>query len=70
MKITVEVKGLNLLGQELEKEIRQFQTFLADEFRNQVVPRTPIDKGRARAGWQQRQMGSTPTVYRKIGKRL
>lgn len=54
MKITLEVIGVDRTLQSLEQEIRQFQTFLTDTFKNEVVPRTPIDKGRARAGWQSR----------------
>lgn len=48
------------------REISQFQSFIASEFKRQVVPRTPIDKGRARAGWQQRQAGTQQIVENRV----
>lgn len=39
----------------LERDIDQVQSFILEEFRRQVIPRTPIDTGQARRGWQTRQ---------------
>jgi hypothetical protein len=64
LKITIE--GLDQTMKDLEKEINQFQTFLASTLKQEIVPRTPIDKGRARAGWQQRTQGSTQTVENRV----
>lgn len=66
MKIVVDVTGIDAVGEELSKEIRQFQTYLAREFKNEVVPRTPIDKGRARRGWQQRSSGNTEVIENQV----
>ena len=62
MKITVEVEGIAKIGADLQNEIRQVQSFIVQEFQRQVVPRTPIDTGRARRGWRQRTTGSGATV--------
>lgn len=66
MKITVDLIGSTENLKELENTILQFRKTLADEFKSQVVPRTPIDQGRARAGWQQRQSGTNISVENQV----
>lgn len=66
MKITLDLVGSDGVKRELAETISQFQSFVADEFKRQVVPRTPIDKGRARAGWQRRQQGSAQVVENNV----
>lgn len=66
MKISVDVKNFNAVGKELEQEILQFQSFIASEFKRQVVPRTPIDTGQARRGWQQRNYGNQQIVENQV----
>jgi hypothetical protein len=66
LKITVDLIGSTANLKELENTILQFRKTLADEFRSQVVPRTPIDQGRARAGWQQRQSGTNISVENSV----
>lgn len=53
MPIAVRVEGTNIdlwLRDIIERE----KTALKDDYRAEVVPRTPIDTGRARRGWQKR----------------
>lgn len=40
---------------EVKDYIDRFTNGLVDEFRSQVVPRTPKDTGRARQGWKVRK---------------
>lgn len=54
MRITLDLQGFDQIDDELYREILRYQSDLATEFKRQVIPRTPIDKGRARAGWKQR----------------
>jgi hypothetical protein len=55
LNITIRVDGVNETLAGLEREIDQVQSFILEEFRRQVIPRTPIDTGQARRGWQTRQ---------------
>ena len=55
MKITVDVEGSELLLRDLDSTIKDFQSRVASTLKSELVPRTPIDTGRARRGWQQRQ---------------
>lgn len=66
MKVTVDLVGSDLTLSELEDTILQFRQTLAAEFKSQVVPRTPIDQGRARRGWQQRQSGKNISVENQV----
>lgn len=66
MKVTIDLIGDQELLKELEQEIDQLNNFVAAEFKRQVVPRTPIDKGTARRGWQQRQSGRGQTVENRV----
>lgn len=51
---TISILGSKETVAELENKIDRFLTAAAVELRSQLVPRTPIDKGRARAGWKER----------------
>lgn len=66
MKITVDLIGGTDNLKELEDTILQFRKTLATEFQSQVVPRTPIDLGTARKGWQQRQSGTNISVENQV----
>lgn len=55
MKITVDLLGDQQVLSELAAEIDQFQSAVTAELKRQLVPRTPIDSGRARRGWTERQ---------------
>lgn len=55
MKVTLELRGLEQVTKDLQREVDQFKSFVLDTFQRQVVGRTPIDTGRARKGWQKRQ---------------
>jgi hypothetical protein len=66
LKITLDLINADGIKKDLADTIGQFQSFVATEFKRQVVPRTPIDQGRARAGWQQRQQGNTQIVENNV----
>ena len=66
MKITIDLKGDAQILARLRQEIDQFSQFVADTFRSEVVPRTPIDTGRARRGWQQRQLGRQQIIENQV----
>lgn len=54
MAIGVQITGTNIrrwLDDIVEKE----KDALASDYKSAVVPRTPIDTGRARRGWQKRR---------------
>lgn len=65
MKFTLDFKNNNI-GVELKDTIRKFSSRVSDTFKSEVVPRTPIDKGRARRGWQQRQEGTTQIIENRV----
>lgn len=61
MTIRVSIEGTNIrrwLADVVEKE----KQALADDYKASVVPRTPIDTGRARRGWQARKTEIKNTV--------
>jgi hypothetical protein len=66
LKITVDLVGSTASLKELEDTILRFRQTVAAEFKSQVVPRTPIDQGRARAGWQQRGSGTNISVENRV----
>lgn len=66
MKVTVDLIGSDLTLKDLENTILQVRQTLASEFKSQVVPRTPIDQGTARRGWQQRQSGKNISVENNV----
>lgn len=66
MKVTVDLLNADQVSKELEKEILQFQSYLATTFKQEVTPRTPIDSGRARRGWQERQEGKNKIVENQV----
>lgn len=66
MRITIDVQGVEAINAELEKTVRDFQNTLASTLKSELVPRTPIDSGRARRGWQQRQSGSQAVVENRV----
>lgn len=66
MKVTVDLIGSTETLKELEDTVLQFRQQLAAEFKSQVVPRTPIDQGQARRGWQQRQSGKNVYVENNV----
>lgn len=66
MKVVIDLQGDAAMMQKLKAEIDQFSTFVADTFKSEVVPRTPIDTGRARRGWQQRQLGSQQIIENQV----
>jgi hypothetical protein len=61
MSIGVRVEGTNIRAW-LEDIVEQEKQNLADDYRSAVVPRTPIDTGRARNGWQARKTGINNAV--------
>ena len=54
MAIGVRVEGTNI-RRWLEDIVEQEKQNLSDDYKSAVVPRTPIDTGRARRGWQSRK---------------
>ena len=66
MNVSVDILGQKDTLGELENTILQFRQALATELKSQIVPRTPIDQGRARAGWQQRQSGKNISVENDV----
>lgn len=66
MKVTIDLIGGDRLLRELQQEIEQFQRSVATTFKSEVVPRTPIDTGRARAGWKQRQLGRQQIIENQV----
>lgn len=65
MQYTIEVKGVDRALDEVKDYIDRFTNGLVDEFRSQVIPRTPIDTGRARRGWQVRK-GITKRIENNV----
>lgn len=65
MQYTIEVKGVGRALDEVKDYIDRFTNGLVDEFRSQVIPRTPIDTGRARRGWQVRK-GITKRIENNV----
>ncbi len=66
MKVVIDLIGSENVLADLQKEVDQFSQFVATTFKSQVVPRTPIDTGRARRGWQQRQMGRQQIIENQV----
>lgn len=66
MRVTIDLQGFDTVDDDLFKEILKYQRDLALEFKNQVVPRTPIDKGRARAGWKQRNIATQQIIENQV----
>ena len=66
MKVVIDLQGEERILNELKREIDQFTGYVADTFRSEVVPRTPIDQGRARRGWKQRQLGSQQIIENQV----
>lgn len=66
MKITIDIRGDQQVLSDLRREIDQFTQYVADTFKSEVVPRTPIDTGRARRGWKQRQLGRTQIIENPV----
>lgn len=66
MKVVIDLQGDDKVMAELKQEIDQFSRFVADTFKSEVVPRTPIDTGRARRGWQQRQTGNQQIIENQV----
>lgn len=66
MKVTIKIEGLDATMKDLETTVSQFQSFVANTFKSEVTPRTPIDTGRARRGWQIRQQGSGPSIENRV----
>lgn len=50
------------IGPEIEREL----TALQNTYQTEVKKRTPIDKGRARRGWQKRTVGSSKQVRNEV----
>lgn len=55
MRYTIEVKGVDKAIENVKDYIDRFTDGLVDELKSQVIPRTPIDTGRARRGWRVRK---------------
>lgn len=55
MSVKVSIGGTNI-RRWLEGVVDQEIGALKDDYKAAVVPRTPIDTGRARKGWQKRRM--------------
>lgn len=53
MPVAVKIEGTNI-RRWLEGVVEQEKTALKNDYKAAVVPRTPIDTGRARRGWQTR----------------
>lgn len=63
--IKISFKADNIekaIGPEVEKELQA----LADTLQSEIKSRTPIDKGRARRGWQQRSQSSSTSVENRV----
>jgi hypothetical protein len=54
MPLAVQVSGTNI-NRWLKDVVSQEINHLKDDYKASVVPRTPIDTGKARRGWQTRQ---------------
>lgn len=54
MTVGVRVTGTNI-DRWLKDVVQQEITALKDDYKAAVVPRTPIDTGKARRGWQKRR---------------
>jgi hypothetical protein len=66
LKFTLDFKDQEKALAYLEQEVKRFQGLVSDTFKSEVVLRTPIDKGRARSGWQQRQEGTTQVIENRV----
>lgn len=66
MKLVLDTSQLIKLETKLAQEIDRFTTDLMTSFKNEVTPRTPIDTGRARRGWQQRTSLASKSVVNNV----
>lgn len=64
--LSITITGSQETVAELQQKIDRFISAAAQELESQLVPRTPIDTGRARRGWQQRQSGYSRTVENQV----
>lgn len=64
--LSITITGSKETVAELEQKIDRFISAAADELKSQLVPRTPIDTGRARRGWQLRQGAYSTSVENRV----
>lgn len=64
--MSVTVSGINATMRVLEQIIEREKTALQDTYASEVRSRTPIDKGRARRGWQKRSSGKDKIISNKV----
>ncbi len=64
--LSITITGVPDTVAELEQKIDKFISATAQELKDQLVPRTPIDTGRARRGWQNRQFAKTQVVENQV----
>jgi hypothetical protein len=62
----VTVTGIIAALQTIDKIVEQEKTALQDIYISEVRSRTPIDKGRARRGWQKRSQGKDKIISNKV----
>jgi len=54
MSVGIKIEGTNI-SRWLADVVKKEKTALKADYKSSVVPRTPIDTGRARRGWQTRR---------------
>lgn len=64
--MAVTVTGINQAISMIDKIIEDEKVFLQNTYANEVRSRTPIDKGRARRGWQKRSSGKDKIIENRV----
>jgi len=67
MQLKIEVRGEELVEQELQRFVDRYTGILQDEILANIRPRTPIDSGQARRGWRKednRVVNRVPYIQR------
>lgn len=55
MKLEFDLRGMDDVKRQLQASVDRLTSLVSDTLKDELVPRTPIDTGRARRGWQQRK---------------
>lgn len=66
MRVTIDITGDKETLDDLDREVQQLVSFVKTTFTSEVKKRTPIDTGRARRGWSNRQTGKNAVIENKV----
>lgn len=64
--LTISIRGTKNAMRGLEREKDRFISEIADDILEVARQKTPIDEGRARAGWRRESRGSDVAVVNRV----